>query len=154
MVCNAMCSLLFMTISPTNGVAIYLLMALAGFSSIGIWVTQISASADVIEWDEMRTGKRQEGAYVGITSMAIKLAIASTMLMVGPLMNFIGYVPGGHGISPAAGENLRRLFSVVPASIYLLSAVVFSRYPITREAHRRMREQLSAIDADAKSAAL
>ncbi len=146
MVCNAMCSLAFMAIAPANAVAIYLLMTLSGFSVIGVWVTQISASADVIEWDQERTGQRQEGAYGGLTSMSIKLAIAATMLMVGPLMSWIGYVPGGKGISPAAAENLRRLFSLVPASIYILSAIVFSRYPITRESHRRMRDRLAARD--------
>ena len=156
MICNALCSLSFMALGPGNAGAIYVLMTLSGFSAIGIWVTQISASADVIEWDEERTGRRQEGAYTGLTSMAIKLAIGSTMLMVGPLMNWIGYVPGGKPISPAAAENLRRMFSLVPSTTYLLSALVFSRYPITRESHRLMRERLAGREPapDAKSAAL
>ncbi len=156
MICNALCSISFMAIGPGNAGAIYVLMALSGFSAIGIWVTQVSASADVIEWDEERTGRRQEGAYVGLTSMTIKLAIGSTMLLVGPLMNWIGYVPGGKPISPAAAENLRRMFSLVPSSIYLLSALVFSRYPITRESHRLLRERLAGREGapDAKSAVL
>ncbi len=155
MLCNAACMLAFMAVEPGNAIAIYFLMTLSGFSAIGIWVTQVSASADVIEWDEERTGRRQEGAYVGITSMAIKLAIGSTMLMVGPLMNWIGYVPGGKPISPAAAENLRWMFAIVPSTIYLLSASVFSRYPITRESHRLLRERLAEREApDAKSAAL
>jgi Na+/melibiose symporter-like transporter len=41
------------------------------------------------------------------------------------------------GIAPAAGEHLRALFALGPAAIYLLSALVFSRYPITREAIER-----------------
>jgi Na+/melibiose symporter-like transporter len=36
------------------------------------------------------------------------------------------------------------LFALGPASIYLLSALVFSRYPITRATHRAMRDRLSA----------
>jgi len=156
MLCNASCLLAFMAVGPGNAIAIYLLMAFSGFSAIGIWVTQVSASADVIEWDEERTGRRQEGAYVGLTSMAIKLAMGSTMLMVGPLMAWIGYVPGGKPISAAAAENLRWMFSIAPSTIYLLSAIVFSRYPITRESHRLLRERLAGRQAapDAKSAAL
>ncbi len=155
MIANAAGLLAFMAVEPGDALAIYILMAFSGFSAIGIWVTQISASADVIEWDEERTGRRQEGAYGGLTSMSIKLSLAGTMLMVGPLMAWIGYVPGGQGISPAAGENLRRMFALVPSSIFLLSAVVFSRYPITRESHRLIRERLTArgIPTDAKSAA-
>jgi len=149
MVCNALGSLLFMTMTPQSTYALYILMAFTGFSAIGIWVTQYSAAADVIEWDEERTGQRQEGAYGGITSMSIKLAVAITLLMVGPVLSWVGYKPGGGGITPAAGEHLRALFALGPAAIYLLSALVFSRYPITRESHRAMRDRLAARSAAA-----
>ncbi len=144
MVCNAMCSLAFMLLTPGSTLGMYFLMFASGFSAIGIWVTQLSASADVIEWDEERTGVRQEGAYGGITSMSIKLSVAVSMLLVGPLMGWVGYVPGAVQLTPAAAENLRALFSIAPAAIYFLSAIVFSRYPITRDAHRQMRERLAA----------
>ncbi|HEY6394345.1 MAG TPA: MFS transporter, partial [Candidatus Binataceae bacterium] len=143
MICNAICSLLFIAVSPAHAIPLYALMAFSGFSAIGIWVTQMSASADVIEWDEERTGRRQEGAYGGLTSMSIKLSIAISLLMVGPLMTWIGYVPGASQLAPAAAENLRMLFAIAPASIYMLSALVFLRYPITRESHRLMRERLA-----------
>jgi GPH family glycoside/pentoside/hexuronide:cation symporter len=147
MVCNAICSLLFLAVSPNGWIALNVLMFLSGFCAIGIWITQMSASADVIEWDEERTGQRQEGAYGGITSMAIKIAAAVTYLLVGPVMSWIGYVPGVNSLPHVATENLRMLFALGPASIYLLSAIVFSRYPITRESHRAMRERLIARGA-------
>ncbi len=149
MVCNALGSLMFMMMTPQSTYALYLLMAFTGFSAIGIWVTQMSASADVIEWDEERTGQRQEGAYGGITSMSIKMAVAVTLLMVGPVLSWVGYKPGGSGITPEAGEHLRALFALGPAAIYLMSALVFSRYPITRESHRAMRDRLAARSAAA-----
>jgi glycoside/pentoside/hexuronide:cation symporter, GPH family len=152
MVCNAICSLLFMTVSPSGWVALNLLMFLSGFCAIGIWITQISASADVIEWDEERTGQRQEGAYGGITSMAIKIAVAITLLLVGPVMSWIGYIPGVTSLPHAATENLRMLFAIGPAAIYFISALVFTRYPITRESHRAMRDRLIARGAAVKTA--
>jgi GPH family glycoside/pentoside/hexuronide:cation symporter len=148
MICNALGSLLFMLMTPHSTYALYLLMAFTGFSAIGIWVTQYSAAADVIEWDEERTGQRQEGAYGGITSMSIKLAVAVSMILVGPVLSWVGYKPGGD-ITPEAGEHLRALFALGPAAIYLLSALVFSRYPITRESHRAMRDRLAARRAAA-----
>lgn len=148
-VCNAIGSILFMLMTPQTVWSLYLLMAFTGFSAIGIWVTQYSAAADVIEWDEERTGRRQEGAYGGITSMSIKLAVAVSMLLAGPVLSWIGYTPGA-SISPHAGENLRAVFAIAPASIYLMSALVFSRYPITRESHRAMRDRLAARSAAAE----
>jgi len=150
MICNALGSLMFMMMTPQSTYALYLLMAFTGFSAIGIWVTQMSASADVIEWDEERTGQRQEGAYGGITSMSIKMAVAVSMILVGPVLSWVGYKPGGSGITPEAGEHLRALFALGPAAIYLLSALVFSRYPITRESHRAMRDRLAARSAAAE----
>ena len=150
MICNAMGSLAFMLMTRQSSFGLYFLMAFSGFSAIGIWVTQMSASADVIEWDEERTGRRQEGAYGGITSMSIKIAIAVSLLLVGPVLSWVGYKPGAAGITQQAGENLRMLFALGPAAIYLLSAMVFSRYPITRESHRAMRDRLAARSAAAE----
>jgi Na+/melibiose symporter-like transporter len=112
----------------------------------------MSASADVIEWDEERTGQRQEGAYAGITSMGIKIATALSLLLVGPVMTWVGYVPGANSIAPQAAQNLRLLFAVGPASIYMMSAIVFSRYPITRESHRAIRERLATRGAPSEPA--
>jgi Na+/melibiose symporter-like transporter len=39
------------------------------------------------------------------------------------------------------------LFAIAPASIYLISALVFSHYPITRETHRTLRDRLAARTA-------
>ncbi len=150
MICNALGSLLLMLMTRQSNWALYCLMAFSGFSAIGIWVTQISASADVIEWDQERTGQRQEGAYGGITSMSIKMALAVSLLLVGPVLTWVGYKPGVNGITEQAGENLRSLFALGPASLYLLSALVFSRYPITRESHRAMRDRLAARNAAAE----
>jgi GPH family glycoside/pentoside/hexuronide:cation symporter len=147
MVSNAMCSLMFMLLTPRNTTMMLMLMGFSGFSAIGIWVTQMSAAADVIEWDEERTGRRQEGAYGGLTSMAIKIATAIAMVMVGPVMGWIGYRPGMAELPRAAAENLRALFALAPAAIYLLSALVFARYPITRQSHRAMRDRLAARGA-------
>ncbi len=149
MICNAMGSLLIMLMTQQSTLAFYFLMAFSGFSGIGIWVTQMSAAADVIEWDEERTGRRQEGAYGGITSMSIKMAMAVSLLLVGPVLSWVGYKPGVGGITQQAGENLRALFALGPASLYFLSALVFSRYPITRESHRAMRDRLAARNSAA-----
>src|SRR5258708_22582250 len=93
MICNAIGSLMFMMMTPRSTYALYLLMAFTGFSAIGIWVTQMSASAAVIEWDEERTAQRQEGAYGGITSISINMAVAITLLLGRPLLRWLSVQP-------------------------------------------------------------
>jgi Na+/melibiose symporter-like transporter len=76
--------------------------------------------------------------------MSIKIATGVSLLLVGPVLSWVGYKPGATGITPQAAENLRMLFAIGPASIYFISALVFSRYPITRATHRAMRDRLAA----------
>ncbi|HKN00527.1 MAG TPA: MFS transporter [Candidatus Binataceae bacterium] len=151
--CNAVGSLVILLLSPGNRLAMLALMVFSGFSAIGIWVTQMSAAADVIEWDEERTGRRQEGAYGGLTSMAMKIAIAVSMVLVGQVMGWIGYTPGANNLAPQAVQNLKTLFAIAPAAIYAIGAIVFSGYPITRESHRQLRERLSERSTAPKSLA-
>jgi GPH family glycoside/pentoside/hexuronide:cation symporter len=148
MVCNAAGALMFLLLTPSNRYLLEALMAFVGFSAIGIWVTQIAASADVIEWDQMHTGKRQEGAYAGVMSMAVKLSVALSFIMIGPMLTWVGYVPGVTNMTAQAAENMRKLFVLLPAAIYVLSAGVFMRYPITRQSHRQMREHLAAKEVE------
>ncbi|HUO05016.1 MAG TPA: MFS transporter [Candidatus Binataceae bacterium] len=147
--CNALASLTFMAVTPENIRIIMFLMAFSGFSAIGMWIAQMSSSADVIEWDEERTGQRQEGAYAGLISMSIKLSAAVAILLIGPMLNWIGYRPGMAALTPAAESNLRLLFAIVPAVIYSMGALVFMRYPITRDMHFEMRQRLATRNAPA-----
>jgi len=78
------------------------------------------------------------------------MALAVSLLLVGPVLSWVGYKPGVGGITEQAGEDLRTLFALGPASLYLLSALVFSRYPITRESHRAMRDRLAARNSSAE----
>jgi Na+/melibiose symporter-like transporter len=48
--------------------------------------------------------------------MAIKIAIAITLLLVGPVMSWIGDVPGVSSLPLTATKNLRMLFAAGPAS--------------------------------------
>ncbi|MGH7813263.1 MAG: MFS transporter [Candidatus Binataceae bacterium] len=143
LLCNAAALASFMAVTPRDTWALMLLMGFSGFSAIGMWIAQSSASADVIEWDQERTGQRQEGAYAGLISMAFKMAAGLSLLAIGPLMKWIGYQPGMAALPAAAESDLRLLFAAVPSGIYVLAALVFWRYPITRAMHRAMRERLA-----------
>lgn len=53
-----------------------------------------SMVADVIDWDEMTTGKRREGNYFAIWAFTTKLGAAITGFIALQILEYVGYVPG------------------------------------------------------------
>ncbi len=123
-------------------VAATIIMGIAGFFNLGLWILSGSIVADVVEWDQLRTGERREGAFAGIQSFIIKAAQGVGLALVNVALDFIGYVPD----APQSAETLLRLkilYGPVPAFIFWAGAIIFLFYPITKKTHRLMLDQLA-----------
>ena len=57
------------------------------------FVLSHSMQADVIDWDEERTGERKEGAYLATWSFGEKCASALAAAGVGVALEWVGYAP-------------------------------------------------------------
>jgi GPH family glycoside/pentoside/hexuronide:cation symporter len=94
--------------------------------------------ADVIDYDELLTGKRREGLYIGIWSIAKKLAAA---VGVGTALAFMG----GAGYEPNIEQpanvimTLRVLYALVPCLCNIVALAVALTYPLDAETHRAIR---------------
>jgi len=113
-------------------------------SGIGFGATLAIPSAiqaDVIDYDEMKTGRRREGHYVGLWSIAKKMTAA---IGVGVGLAVLGAV----GYTPNAPQNesvlmaLRILYALVPSVCNLLAIVIALYYPISGEVHARIRSAI------------
>lgn len=100
-----------------------------------------SIQADVIDYDEMITGQRREGRFIGLWSVARKLAAA---LGVGTAL----YVLGSTGYSPNISQGpqviwaLRILYALVPCICNALAIFILFFYPISRAAHENIRQTI------------
>ena len=70
----------------------------------------MSSAIDVVDFDELETGERREGAYFGIWTLGLKLMSACGILLSGALLQVVGYVPDqpqscGHDV--VAGDDGR-----------------------------------------------
>ena len=107
--------------------------------------------ADVIDYDELATGQRREGLYVGLWSVAKKSAAA---LGVGVGL----YVLGQAGYRPRAEQSeavllmLRVLYAGVPSICNLAAILVIWKYPIDAGMHRRIRAAIDRRNAASRSA--
>jgi GPH family glycoside/pentoside/hexuronide:cation symporter len=123
--------------APIYGVLVFL-------SGIGFGATIAIPSAmqaDVIDYDELLSGKRREGLYVGVWSVTKKLAAALGVGAALTILGQVGYVPNTDQTQQVQFA-LRVLYALVPSLCNMAAFFIALSYPITRGVHR---EILAAI---------
>ena len=127
-----------------------ILGSLAGFG-YGCTVSLApSMMADVIDLDELQTGRRREGAYFGIWSFIDKGAVGIAVFIGMYSLDLMGYVPNQEQ-TPRVYWTLKSLFSVLPAVCFAASCYLLRDYPINQQEHARIRAEIEAKKSEAAS---
>ncbi|HKG54526.1 MAG TPA: MFS transporter [Anaerolineales bacterium] len=139
--------LLIFTIQPRDTTYLLIIAALAGIGVSAAYTLPDSMFADVIEWDELRTRRRQEGIFYGIRTLIRKLTGALVIFMTLQLLGSAGYVSPPSGTlqftqTDAALHMIRLLVS--PFGAVILCGTIFFAwlFPLSREKHARIQKLL------------
>jgi GPH family glycoside/pentoside/hexuronide:cation symporter len=139
-------------------VSLVLWMAfLAGLSVSAAHILPDAMFPDVIEWDELRTGRRQEGIYYGVKNFIRKLTGALATFIALQALGWFGYQSPPNGVttfmqSPQTLTAIRVLIGPFGA-VLLISAVLTAWfYPLTRERHGRIQRLLEKKQAQISKA--
>ncbi len=134
---------------PPNGATFIFVMygmsAFAYYGGLAILTTSVySAIGDVVDEQELLSGKRQEGVFYAVRTFFAKLANALGHLLAGIAIDVVGFPPGA-----VVGEVERSilielgLFEGVIATLPVLGAVYFyGRYQIDKKRHVDIQEAL------------
>jgi GPH family glycoside/pentoside/hexuronide:cation symporter len=109
-------------------------------SGIGLGATLAlpsSIQADVIDYDELLTGERREGRYIGLWSISKKLAAAVGVGAGLSILGLAGYVPNAQQPEEVR-LALRVLYALVPSVCNLAALVIALAYPISGAVHQRI----------------
>lgn len=125
-------------------------LAAAVFAGLGFGAANAipwAIVADVVEEDELKTGKRREGIYAGYLVFFRKLASALAIFFVGQVLEATGFISTTTGSNfvqqpESALAALRFFVGVVPAVMLILSIITAWRYPLDKEAYEAIRRQL------------
>jgi GPH family glycoside/pentoside/hexuronide:cation symporter len=132
--------------------ALFLALAAAGGVAGGaLDVIMPSLQADVIDWDELRTGERKEGVYFAAWHLAEKLALGVAAAVIGLALWASGFVPNQPQAEPAL-LAMRLLLSFFPLACFSAGALVFVRFGLDRAAHARVQSELAATRSCAAAA--
>ena len=98
--------------------------------------------ADVIDYDELQSGQRKEGAYSAAWGFAFKLAIGLVIALTGAALQLSGFQPNVEQ-TRTAELTLRGLFAGVPFAASLVAVLLMSRFSLDARAHAHIRDELS-----------
>lgn len=102
-----------------------------------------SIQADVIDYDELHTGKRREAQYTAFWAMLPKfVAIPSAAIPIAVLAT-LGYKPNVEQ-TPEVVLAIRAIFALLPAFFSALAFVVAMRFPIDERAHQKIQSGIAA----------
>lgn len=147
MIFLAIVLLLIFFVQPGQINKLLILGALAGFGVSSAYVFPDAMFPDIMEWDELRAGRRQEGIYYGARAFIRKLTTALVIFLTLQMLGIAGYETPPPGVNlfeqPAnALLMIRILISIVSGLMLLVAAVMAWFNPITRERNARIRRLL------------
>jgi len=114
-----------------------LLVALSGMGFGATVAIPSAMQADVIDYDELQTGTRQEGHYIGVWSVSKKLAAALGVGIGLAVLGAVGYEPNTTQTDQVQFA-LRVLYAGVPNICNLLALSIALFYPISSQMHERI----------------
>lgn len=113
-------------------------------SGIGFGATLAIPSAiqaDVIDYDELLTGERREGQYIGWWSISKKMAAAVGIGVGLSLLGNAGYIPNTEQTEDVR-FMLRVLYALVPSILNLIGLFIALTYPIDDKMHAQIRQAI------------
>jgi len=132
-----------LSLLPASGINIaFILAACAGLGIAAAHVIPWSIIPDVIEMDELETGRRQEGTFYGFLVFLQKTGAAFTLAFVQWIFANTGFIPN-QAQNPATLSAIRWLIGGLPALLLIASIILAWRYPINRKRHGELREALA-----------
>ena len=131
---SALASILMFFVVPkldrlTTGPAVFMLfLFIIGFGYSFVSITNWAVVADVIDYQEYKTGLRSESAIYAVYTFCRKLgqtaADSGGLLLLSRVAGYDGATMGSRGYIPGVGEGILFVCTLIPAIVYTLVFVL------------------------------
>lgn len=118
----------------------FFLMIMGGIGLSTTYAIPWSIMPDAIEWEAVKTGKRNEGAYYGIWTFCSKIGQALAIVAMGFILDLSGYVPEAVQSSSAL-IGIRIILGPLTATAFVIAIIILWGYPITEKVYNEMMVQ-------------
>ena len=132
----------FLLLGPDSSIYLIVIIMLGMGASLSAYMMVWSLIADVVDYDEHKTGKRHEGAFFGFYTFAQKTAMAFGVLLVGVFLNTIGLEKGAE-VTPQMVSYIKMFIGPFAGTINFFGFAVFLMFHYDREEHGRIQTELN-----------
>jgi GPH family glycoside/pentoside/hexuronide:cation symporter len=116
------------------------------FTGAGFWTIYNSMLADIMDYDELETGKRREGAFSACQSWLSKVGITIGAFASGWILQLTGFDSALKGNqSPEAIFWIRFTLSAIPVLFLAFAVWAIIKFPLTREKMAEIRTALEKM---------
>jgi GPH family glycoside/pentoside/hexuronide:cation symporter len=113
-----------------------------GMAAASLWMLHSSIGADVMDYDELKTGKRREGSFTACASYILKLGNSFGYYISGLILTWSGFTWNLKAQAPETIFWIRFSLATLPI-VGLAAAIIFVlRVPLTREKSEEIRDSL------------
>ena len=123
-------------------IELLIILIFIGFANGATGVLFWSMLPDTIEYGEWKTGIRTESSLYGFMTFAQKGAIAFAAVILGTILTKIGFEPNEIQNEQTL-ESLKNLMSLIPLIGVFISFVLIYFYPIDREFHKKLINEIN-----------
>jgi len=130
-------------LGPGDNVACLVIIAWAGSSfGAGLFLPP-AIQADVIDYDELHTGKRREAQYLALWGLVPKFIVIPSASLPLALLAWLGYQPN-QPQSPEVLLAIRAVFALTPSAFSIAAFFIAWRFPIDEKVHREILAGIAA----------
>ncbi len=128
-------------------------VSLVGISISGLLMTSQMVVADIIDYDEIRTGKRRETSYAGVNALITKPAVSLAPWIFLTIIDLTGFV-NAPGVSQSDFAKLGIMIgaTLVPSIFAFISAAIIVFYPLHGKDWIKKKEEIQKVHKEKEEA--
>jgi len=115
---------------------------LIAFTGAGFWLLDGSMRADILDYDELNTGKRREGSFESCISWIGKVGMAVGAGVSFFILDWVGFDSSAVHQSDHTMFMIRFLFASIPIVGLIIALLALIRFPLTQDIMADIRRQL------------
>ncbi len=129
------------------------MMLLVGTAHSGMTLVREILLGDVIDEDELATGRRREGSYFGVCAFIERLVMILIGGATGLVLTLSRYDAAAAVQPDTVSRGIRLGMTVLPIAALAMALVALKFYPLGRRQVEEMKDRLTSARADATASA-
>ncbi len=113
-----------------------------GMSAAGLWMLHSAIGADIIDYDELETGKRREGSFTACSSYILKLGNSGGYFISGLILGWAGFDSSVAIQTPDTIFWIRTMLASIPVIGLIIVIMFILQVKLTKQKCAEIRTQL------------